>query len=59
MVVSRPEKEKPWRYRFFFDLHGHEDDSAVRSALSDISSMVTEMKVIGSYPREDWPQTDA
>ncbi len=50
-IESRPTRDSLWEYRFFVDIRGHAEDSAVATALSAIESRAAFFKVIGSYPR--------
>lgn len=50
-VQSRPMKGKPWEYVFIVDMEGHQDDLAVRRALSEAASVAASHKVLGSFPR--------
>ncbi|MEE9425304.1 MAG: prephenate dehydratase [Methylococcales bacterium] len=49
-IESRPSKQANWEYVFFLDIAGHQDDSVVATALSDLSKTVKICKVLGSYP---------
>jgi chorismate mutase/prephenate dehydratase len=50
-IESRPTRERPWEYRFFADLEGHADESAVARALEELGRRVELLKVLGAYPR--------
>lgn len=50
-IESRPSKLKNWEYYFFIDLVGHADDPAIRSALNELDSYCTVMKILGAFPR--------
>ncbi len=49
-IESRPTKGRPWEYAFFVDLMGHQEDDAVREALSILEQELDLIKVLGSYP---------
>ena len=49
-IESRPRRNVPWRYRFFIDFEGHEDDDNVQKALMRILRQTSYLKVLGSYP---------
>jgi chorismate mutase/prephenate dehydratase len=50
-IVSRPAKNENWRYLFFVDLDGHQDDPAVAAALEEIRTISAHFKLLGSFPR--------
>ena len=47
---SRPARTGLWEYAFYVDIEGHERDPAVAKALGEMRSLVTFLKVLGSYP---------
>lgn len=49
-IESRPSKKKAWDYYFFVDLCGHQDQPAVRRALTELEKKCRFLKVLGSYP---------
>ncbi|OGP70379.1 MAG: prephenate dehydratase [Deltaproteobacteria bacterium RBG_13_58_19] len=50
-IVSRPMKTEAWRYRFFVDLDGHQQDPLVGQALKEIESLSAWFKLLGSFPK--------
>lgn len=54
-IESRPIPERPFEYRFFLELDGHEDDPAVAAALASLRAAHPQVAVLGSYPRCDMP----
>ena len=50
-IESRPSRRAAWDYNFFIDLEGHQDDEAVKKALTLVRSRAATFKVLGSYPR--------
>lgn len=50
-IESRPFPSKRWEYVFFTDLEGHRLDPPVARALSALSALGGEVRVLGSYPR--------
>lgn len=50
-IESRPQPDTPWQYRFYMDFLGSQYDDVVRRALSHLTEMTTELRVLGSYPR--------
>ena len=50
-IETRPSRTATWSYVFFIDFVGHSDDDNVRLALAEISSVVAELRLLGSYPR--------
>jgi chorismate mutase / prephenate dehydratase len=52
-IESRPNRQFPWQFLFFADVEGHLEDEAMQTALGQLKSRVTFLKVLGSYPRSD------
>jgi prephenate dehydratase len=50
-VESRPTKEVLGRYIFLIDCDGHRTDPPVAQALAGLERQVSNLKVLGSYPR--------
>ncbi|HEY5894037.1 MAG TPA: prephenate dehydratase [Chthoniobacterales bacterium] len=50
-IVSRPSKRKAWEYYFFVDLEGHYEDPGLATALEDLESYCSFVKILGSYPK--------
>jgi len=50
-VETRPTTSGTWNYVFFIDFSGHQDDTLVESTLNEIKQKVSDLKVLGSYPR--------
>lgn len=50
-IVSRPARTEAWRYFFFVDLDGHQDEPLVREALEEIESLSAHFKLLGSFPK--------
>lgn len=48
-IQSRPIKDKTWEYRFFVDIEGSLQDSAVINALKGIEEEAASMKILGTY----------
>lgn len=51
-IESRPTREEPNTYDFFVDLAGHASDAAVADALEAGTAHATEMRQLGTWPRE-------
>lgn len=49
-IESRPSKQGKWDYIFFVEVLGHADDGPLASALRELRSITTLLKVLGSYP---------
>lgn len=49
-IESRPSKNKDWEYIFYVDFAGHEEDEAVKKALSELEHHCSVVKILGSYP---------
>ena len=52
-IESRPTKESLGQYIFLIDCDGHREDPTVKEALDAVSSKVSSLKVLGSYPKWD------
>jgi len=50
-VESRPTKQNLGRYIFLIDLDGHKNDKIISEALASLEDIVSNFKVLGSYPR--------
>jgi prephenate dehydratase len=50
-VESRPTRLGLGRYYFLVDLEGHRTDTKIANVLGQVSGVVSELKVFGSYPR--------
>jgi len=50
-VESRPTKESLGQYIFLIDCDGHREDPTVKEALDAVSSKVSSLKILGSYPK--------
>ncbi|MBA4395068.1 MAG: prephenate dehydratase, partial [Desulfobacca sp.] len=49
-IESYPLPDRVWEYLFFVDFSGHQTDEIVRKCLSDLETVTTFIKVLGSYP---------
>ena len=47
---SRPSKVAVWEYLFFVDIDGHQADTNVAAALTEVRKIAGYVKVLGSYP---------
>jgi len=50
-VETRPSRTGKWTYVFFIDFEGHRDDPKVSAVLAEVSSIVADLRVLGSYPK--------
>jgi len=50
-IESRPTRHELGQYVFLADLLGHQQDEGVRDALAAVERRVSELQVLGSYPR--------
>lgn len=48
-IQSRPVKDKPWEYRFFVEVDGNLEDSAVQNALRGIEEEASSLTILGNY----------
>jgi chorismate mutase / prephenate dehydratase len=57
-IESRPDRGlTAWKYAFFVDLEGYRDDPDVAGCLKEVTEAVTNVKVLGSFPVEELPET--
>jgi len=49
-LESRPARTGLWEYLFYVDLVGHETDTAVATALTELAKKSPMIKILGSYP---------
>lgn len=52
-IESRPSRLNKWDYVFFVDVEGHAEDANVAEALKELEAEVSQLKVLGSYPRAE------
>ncbi len=50
-IETRPAQSQKWTYVFFIDLLGHISDAPVQLAIAQITPLVKDLRVLGSYPR--------
>ena len=50
-VETRPSREGKWTYVFFVDFRGHKDDPVIVKVLAEVSQIVMNLRVLGSYPK--------
>jgi prephenate dehydratase len=58
-IESRPRRDQPWHYLFYVDFEGHEEDAIVQEALLGILRRTSFLKLLGSYPAAQMPETPA
>ncbi len=49
-LESRPSNATLWEYVFFVDIHGHQQDENVATALKKLEQKAVHIKMLGSYP---------
>jgi len=49
-IESRPSKKRDWEYFFFVDVLGHCEDPKLISALEELETHCSFIKILGSYP---------
>ncbi len=54
-IDSRPLRSAKWEYLFFLDLEGHALEDPLAMALTGLKERCLNMKLLGSYPREEDP----
>jgi len=50
-IESRPSRKGLWEYIFFLDIDGHRLDANVASAIQQLESEASIVKILGSYPK--------
>ena len=50
-IETRPSKAGTWTYNFFIDFEGHSQDKDIAQVLNEISKAVSDLKILGSYPK--------
>ncbi|OGT29940.1 MAG: hypothetical protein A3E87_09390 [Gammaproteobacteria bacterium RIFCSPHIGHO2_12_FULL_35_23] len=50
LITSRP-KQQAWRYFFYLEIDGHQQDVKIKEALQEIGKLSLETKILGSYPK--------
>jgi chorismate mutase/prephenate dehydratase len=50
-IISRPAKNEAWRYLFFVDIDGHQEEPQVAAALQEIEDLSAHFQLLGSFPR--------
>jgi chorismate mutase/prephenate dehydratase len=56
-LESRPIPGMPFQYMFYIDFEGNTAEDRVSSALAELGSATTSMKVLGSYPTQQRTRT--
>jgi chorismate mutase/prephenate dehydratase len=56
-IESRPSRRKAWHYVFLVDVEGHRKDPTLARALRNTKRHVDFVKVVGSYPVAEVPET--
>ena len=51
-IQSRPSRRKAWSYFFYIEMEGHADDPNVSAALKGLEKQDSDVKVLGSWPRQ-------
>jgi chorismate mutase/prephenate dehydratase len=54
-IESYPMKDRLWKYLFFVDLAGHQDEKKIKKCLTEMQKVTTLFKILGSYPRGEEP----
>jgi len=57
-LESRPAKQSLGEYLFLVDMEGHTEDREIEEALAAVASQCSFFKVLGSYPRVDYPRVN-
>lgn len=50
-LETRPAKSGTWNYVFYIDFEGHQDEPHIAEVLAEISTMSSDYKCLGSYPK--------
>jgi prephenate dehydratase len=54
-IESRPDPSSTFDYMFYVDFQGHPDDPKIVNALDHLQEMVTDFRLLGSYPEHALP----
>lgn len=54
-LESRPNRKKPWEYRFFLDFEGDLQEPRVAEAVADLRRLAASILPLGSYPQARMP----
>jgi len=57
-IESRPAKHNVGQYIFYLDFQGHQHDDKGREVLSELKTQVSWLKVLGSYPIDNWQKQE-
>lgn len=57
-LESRPAKQSLGEYLFLVDMEGHVEDPHIDGALAAVSSLCSFFKLLGSYPRVEYPRAN-
>lgn len=49
-IESRPQRERSWRYMFFADLEGSDEQQSVSEAIAGLRQLCEQVRILGSYP---------
>lgn len=49
-IESRPQRERSWRYMFFLDLEGSDEQESVSEAIAGLEQLCEQVRILGSYP---------
>jgi chorismate mutase/prephenate dehydratase len=49
MILSRPIAGRNWEYRFFVDIEGNLQDTAVQNAIKSIEAEASNLRIFGNY----------
>lgn len=55
-IESRPAKNHVGQYIFYIDFQGHQNDEKGRKVLNELAGQVHWLKVLGSYPIDNWQE---
>ncbi len=50
-IETRPTRSGVWNYNFFIDFEGHVNDNSVIAVLNEVTQVVSDIKILGSYPK--------
>jgi chorismate mutase/prephenate dehydratase len=50
-IETRPSRTGTWNYNFYIDFEGHVKSEKIESVLKDVENAVSDLKILGSYPK--------
>ncbi|MTI86728.1 MAG: bifunctional chorismate mutase/prephenate dehydratase [Balneolaceae bacterium] len=52
-LESRPRMNEPWKYLFYLDIYGNDEDPEVKTGLQELAKEAEELNILGCYPKQE------